>query len=479
MRDRKQFAFHLTILGILVLVIYGQSLSYPWLEIEDADYYLRNPLFGDAPLAQRLFTCWTLAPENNWIPGTWTLGITLSEIFGLKAGAFRFASLMVHLINGILIYQIARHFWPKPENTTACFFGVALFLCHPIQVESVVWISSMKGLLSTAGALFSMLCVLKGRWSWSYLSFALALLCKQDVFTLPLILSLFWLLSEKPFSLIRLIPLGLLSLAAAFAAMLVNQGNEHPMTPETIFGLLERSYYALGHYTFKLIVPINLQPEYRLGFGMNLASAITAAFVIILTLWLIRRAQKKGISTSFWFLAALIAILPFLGLLKSPLGFTSDRLLYFPTIFLALAGVTLCAKLSTNHQQRALVPFALIFLWTILAFFQVKAWKNDRSLCQHILKRDHHHYLARMNLALADAREGHFTNAKSNLLLAKDSHPERARTWVELTKVTATMGELGQARKYCAEGLTLHPMDQMLIKLANDLSTVRNENASN
>ena len=289
-RHQRSWAILLALL-LCTAVLYFPSLDYPWLEIEDGDYYLRNPLFSDLSLSSRLLAAWTHAPANNWMPGTWTLGILLHEIVGFKASVFRAVSLLLHLGNIGLLFFLLRRL--NPRQPLAIGFAVVFFALHPAQVESVAWISSMKGLLSTALALITLLCFLshEPKRALGFLAFGGALLCKQDVVALPIILAALSLTISQKQKLYDYIGLLLMSAAAAVMAMLANRGNASPATPEDTLAFLGRPFFALGHYLSHWFVPVGLHPEYRfeahahwlnglLGIGAILLLAVLAIALV-------------------------------------------------------------------------------------------------------------------------------------------------------------------------------------------------------
>ena len=74
---------------------------------------------------------------------------------------FHAANLVLHLLNVLLVFGLLRRI---VKNPWAALGGTLLFALHPVQVESVAWISELRGLL---GSFFSLaaLCL--------YLQFAL------------------------------------------------------------------------------------------------------------------------------------------------------------------------------------------------------------------------------------------------------------------------------------------------------------------
>ena len=116
------------------------------------------------------------------------------QLFGLKAGGPHAVNLFLHAANSVLLFLVLK------RMTNALWRSAmvaALFAWHPLHVESVAWISERKDVLST---LFWMLTILAyfnyvrkpgvARYILALLLFALGLMAKPMVVTLPFVLLL-------------------------------------------------------------------------------------------------------------------------------------------------------------------------------------------------------------------------------------------------------------------------------------------------
>ena len=113
------------------------------------------------------------------------------KIWGMNPSGFRVTNLILHLLTCIMLYQLLR----KMMGGSLIPFSVTLlFGLHPVNTESVAWISSRNNILVTLFSLISFYYYLKQRnekriWTGvlSYFSFAMALLCKEfGVMLLPI-----------------------------------------------------------------------------------------------------------------------------------------------------------------------------------------------------------------------------------------------------------------------------------------------------
>ena len=118
------------------------------------------------------------------------------RIWGMYPSGFRITNLILHLLTCIILYQLLR----KMLGGSLIPFSVTLlFGLHPVNTESVAWISSRNNILVTLFSLISFYYYLKQRdekriWTGvlSYFSFAMALFCKEfAVMLLPIFFIIF------------------------------------------------------------------------------------------------------------------------------------------------------------------------------------------------------------------------------------------------------------------------------------------------
>src|SRR5439155_5319508 len=130
---------------------------------------------------------------------------------GQEVWGYHLVNLLLHLLNGILIYFVAKKLFSKagvnPDRVMIfSLLAAAFFLTHPVQTESVTYISSRSELLSTAFYLIALLAVVhqpapKMGFLFSLLIgviFLLGLGAKETVISLPAAILLYdWLFESN------------------------------------------------------------------------------------------------------------------------------------------------------------------------------------------------------------------------------------------------------------------------------------------
>jgi hypothetical protein len=88
---------------------------------------------------------------GQYMPVNTLLNIVIYKLFGFNPAAFHAASLIIHVINVLLIFSIIKIIiasikptWTEQRIQLFSFFTAIIFAIHPLQVESVAWISASK-----------------------------------------------------------------------------------------------------------------------------------------------------------------------------------------------------------------------------------------------------------------------------------------------------------------------------------------------
>ncbi len=197
------------LLGLLLVVatieLYSRVNRFPFVNYDDGDYVTNNIHVQtglDWDTVRWAFTTYAAA---NWHPLTWLSHALDCQIFDLSPAGPHDVNLLLHVLNVLLLFLVLQQ---ATGFIGRSFMVAALFALHPINVESVVWISERKNLLS----MFFFLLAL-GAYRWYArkprigpygvvaVLFALGLMAKPLVITLPFVLLLwdYWPLGRLSF----------------------------------------------------------------------------------------------------------------------------------------------------------------------------------------------------------------------------------------------------------------------------------------
>src|SRR5208283_1919734 len=316
-------------------------------------------------------------------------------------------------------------------------FVAALFAIHPINVESVVWIAERKNVLST---FFWVLTMLFYVWyvkqpNWKrylpvFISFALGLMSKPMVVTLPFVLLLldYWPLNRTAihtqnnteiqvplktgkeklsFLILEKVPLFILSAISICIIMDV------PQSARTVASIFIRRinntifYYAM--YLKKLFWPMNLS-IYYLYLNVPLWQILlSATFLIIITILVCKYFRKYPYLPFgwFWYLGTLV---PVIGIVQIADITMADRYAYvsFIGLFVIIAwgAGQISSKVISFKKPIIFASIFIIVLFTVAAHNQVKIWTNTVTLFEDALKKDPNNYLAYHMIGQEMAKNG-------------------------------------------------------------------------
>ena len=191
------------LLAAMVWVVFGQTLGFGFVNYDDNYYVYNNPIVEKGLTLPGILWAFTHVWAANWHPLTWLSHMLDCQFYGLNAGGHHLTNVLLHTATVILLFLVLR-------RMTGCLwrsaFVAAVFAIHPLRVESVAWVAERKDVLS---GLFFMLTlgayVHYARHPWSparyglvLLLFALGLMCKPMLVTLPLVLLLLDVLAPEP-----------------------------------------------------------------------------------------------------------------------------------------------------------------------------------------------------------------------------------------------------------------------------------------
>src|SRR5271167_1729827 len=191
----RKWAIFLSLLLVAAsIALYYPVLHYPFSNFDDPGYIVNNEhvKFGlDWDVVQYAFTTFD---NTFWHPLTWLSHGLDCHLYSLDAGKHHRTNVLLHAVNAVLLFWVLLQATGYAGRSAMV---AALFALHPINVESVVWISERKNLLSM---LFFLLALAAYRWYVSQprigrysvivLLYAMGLMCKPQVITFPLVLLL-------------------------------------------------------------------------------------------------------------------------------------------------------------------------------------------------------------------------------------------------------------------------------------------------
>jgi hypothetical protein len=420
------------LLVVATLALYYPVHRHPFIKYDDNDYVYENRNVQAGLSWTSVKWAFTTGHAANWHPVTWLSHALDCQLFGLGPAGPHDVNVLFHALDAVLL------FWVLLRATGFAgrsFMVAALFALHPINVESVAWIAERKNVLSM---MFFLLALGAYRWYagrprvWRYcvvaLLFALGLMAKPQIITLPCVLllwdywplgrmfprkeqsrqedsaipakSLSWLIVEK-------LPLLAIAAVSAVITLHVQQSARMPFSRLARVGNAILSY---GLYVKKAVWPTRLTVLYlHPGESLNWRNvALSGLVVLAITVLVIVGRRHRYLPVGwFWFLGTLV---PTLGIVQVGVQSMADRYAYvsFIGLFLMICwGVADCSE--HLHLPAVLLPsvsVAALLALALLARHQINYWQSDEALWTHALQISADNWLAESQLGSALAMEG-------------------------------------------------------------------------
>jgi tetratricopeptide (TPR) repeat protein len=372
----------------------------------------------------------------------------------------------------------------------------ALFALHPLQVDTVAWVAERKNVLSTFFALLSLsayvryamfirnrLSVISNQsgasergqppitdyrslitpssyYSLALLLFAIGLMCKPAIVTLPCVLLLldYWPLNRcERLSLKTSARLVLEKVpffpSAAGSALITVAAHEGIRTESDVHlplsWRLGNAVVSYARYLGKVVWPANLAVFYPHPLTwppISVAGSCGLLLVITgLVIWQWRR-RPHLVTGWFWFVGVL---LPMIGIVEAGAQAMADRFAYVPLIglFIALVWglVDLACKSARNALTLELVGLATIVACSVVTSRQLRFWQDSVSLFEHAIDVTGRNYSAEFSLGNALADKGRLADAMKHWEAALEIVPVLPEVQCRIASALGQKGDFAGA----------------------------------
>ena len=378
-------------LGLVAATILAYQRVWHAGFIWDDDVYVTGNRLLSAPDGLRRIW-FSLESPSQYFPLVYTTFRFEHWLWGNNPTGYHWTNILLHASNAVLVWRLLSRL-----RVAGAWFAAALFALHPVQVESVAWITERKNVLM---GFFFLLALLfwarfldrppKSKWYWLALGcYALALFSKTTACTIPAALFLILWLKHEPITWNRA------GQIAPFVALGIGMGlvtiwweRFHIGTQGQVFaiGLPERlliASRAIWFYLGKLVWPTHLSfsyPHWTIS-AMDPADYVwlIATGALGVAIFTARRYFGRGIEVAaLFFVATLSPMLGFIMLYTFRFSFVADHYQYLACIgplSVVAAGMATASDL-VRGQQRFLKP---ILCGLVVVGLAVRTWQQSGS----------------------------------------------------------------------------------------------------
>jgi tetratricopeptide (TPR) repeat protein len=472
------------LLALATVALYLPVARFDFCVYDDSLYVTENPMVQAGVTWAGLKYAFTTMAIANWHPLTLVSHMIDCGVFGLNPAGPHLENAMIHAVNAALLFalllRLTQKIWPAA-------FIAALFAWHPMHVESVAWIAERKDVLSTFFALLALLNYAKyvqensrRHFWWALVCFALGLMAKPMLVTLPCVLLLldFWPLqriSNFKFQILtnlftEKIPFFLITAGASLVTFLAqSQQASHAVVSTALVPLhyrLKSVPVAYAEYLCKTFWPAKLAIFYPLPEHIPaapVAAAVTALICLTLAALALHRAKSYWLTGWFWFVGMLV---PVIGLVQVGGAQIADRYTYLPAvgifIIVTFGALDLAARWRISGKILGAITVVILLVLVGTTEQQIWHWQSNETLFRHALAVTTDNDVTRNNLGVALEQQGRFAEAAEQYRAAAHMEPDRYQGYHNLAKVLDQLGRHEEALAEHREAVRIAPGVQFL-----------------
>ncbi|MDA9312439.1 tetratricopeptide repeat protein [Vicingaceae bacterium] len=472
-------------IAIMACAIYLPGITNSFTYLDDHVQVVENPYIRTLGFNSIMGIFSTLF-VGMYQPVTTLSYAAIHSLFGLNSTAFHGLSLLVHILNSFLVFKLMQHFLNAKK--TSIFLAI-LFLTHPMQVESVAWVSAFSNLLFSLFFLAAFWSYIRyktsGKIKFFALCFSLFLLScasKSAAVVFPIILFAYDYYLSNKFEiklLLQKIPFLVISILFGVVTILGRETAGHLSDLTETFNALDRALlvsHSFLFYPIKFLFPYHLSafypyPELSNG-ALPLLYYLSPVLIVGLLVATIRfRKKKLLIFGSVWFVITIALVLQFV-----PFGnqITADRYIYLPLFGLLLILGSFLQKLKSS-KLILLFSIPLIVL-SFLSFQRVQIWENDETLWTSVIETHPNVSQAYNNLGSYSLKSNKDEEAFDYFNRAIEIQPNYADAYSNRGNIFAQDGNSEAAVKDFNKAIQLKPHADAYFNRANEYSKLNRLN---
>jgi Flp pilus assembly protein TadD len=475
--SRARALIFAVVLAAVTIFAYRPAWHGGFLWDDDA-YIINNELLTAPDGWQRIW--FSLDSPSQYFPFTYSTFRIEHALWGLNTTGYHWVNLLLHVGNALLVWAVLARL-----KVPGAWLAAAIFALHPVQVESVAWITERKNVLM---AFFFLLTLLgwiafvdeRSRRPWIFyclalIFYVLALSAKATACTLPAALFLILWLQNKPITmrrLIQIVPFVILGIGMGLLAVWWER--YHQGTNRAVFTFLspiERilvASRAVWFYLSKIFWPSNLTfiyPRWKIS-PADLVdySWLLAGMAACVAICVLRRYVGRSVeAAAAFFVAILSPVLGFIMLFTFRYTFVADHYQYLACIGpIALASAGIVSLSDKFVQYRAVIVGGALLVVAILGtatWRQAGMYSDIETLWRATLARNPECWMADTNLGLVLFQKGQIDDAIAHYRTALQLQPDWWDAEYNLGTALLAKGQVDEAILHCERAVSMRPTD--------------------
>jgi tetratricopeptide (TPR) repeat protein len=363
------------------------------------------------------------------------------KIWGMEAPGFRATNLLLHLLTCLVLYHLIVLF---VNDQKAALLAALLFSVHPVNTESVSWITSRNNILVTLFSLLSFYFFMKVQGKiicynllFSVILFALALLSKEfSLMLLPIMFLYQRLVGDTKRNIrkevLAYLPFILLAVMYFFlkqsaTGSLLSPGNMDDLWPKVYF-----APYIIVRNLICIFFPYRLH-SFTLGYPVSFLDWKAIGSILVLLLLGILLWKKRNHKwVVFSILSFIVSLFPVLNIIRtSAYSLIAMRWLYFPMSFLFIAVAWGIQEFLSKRRPLALTCFSVILIYFAFYSYTLNEtlWQNEKDFFRReVLQFNNPLYYS--GLAEIYLDEKNYGDSEKYFRKALKHYPSKARLYI-------------------------------------------------
>lgn len=385
--DLNYLKYWKTVFFFLVLIIYGQTISFDFVHLDDTKIIVDNndKISSLSNIPDAFVTGYGFDQGTPYYRPIVTLSFIIdSQFSGVKPVFYHISNFLLHYLSICLLFLLLVEL---KIGKQIAFLLALIFAVHPLLTNAVVWIAGRNDMLAALFSILSLLYFIRYTLTVSdknfllhILFFLIAILSKEVALILPFLILVYLFLYQRNKLCFKYLYKFLFVWAAAIILFQIIKTIVVTDIGNLTYGIpaILNNIQVIPEILFKVFVPINISvlPTFT-----STKSLIGAAFFIIIILFPFLRKSIDKKNYYFGVIWFLIFVMPGLVIYYADQSLKFDYLdsrIYLPIIgILILVGeVFKDFRIDFTNKKQLYVFGSLIILFSVLTFLQSKKYKD-------------------------------------------------------------------------------------------------------
>ena len=483
------------LLLVTTVIIYSPALmcGYIW---DDHDYVTDNPTLRTSAGLLRIWTDTAATPQ--YYPLVHTTYWLEYRLWRLQPCGYHLTNVLLHGLSAVLLWKILIKL-----SVPGAWLAALIFVVHPVNVESVAWITERKNVLSGTFYLGAMLAYLRFQfpnqqpdsadgtvrhWWISLFLLLCAVLSKTVAASLPaaLLVVIWWKSGNiKWRDVAGTLPMFVLAIPLALLTAVLEKSQIGAVGVEWDMTLIERTLIAgraVWFYLGKLLWPyplIFVYPRWQIDAAQWWQTTFPVGGLGLLAfLWFARHRLGRGpLAAALLFVGTLFPALGYFNVYPMRYSYVADHFQYLASlapIALMAAGVTLLAKRHPGARQTLWpITIAVLVVLAALCCRQTRIYRNLETLWIDTIKKNPQAWMAHNNLGyfyFSRGSRGDLLQAEQCFQKTLQLKPDHARAHYNLGNVYSRQNLLQKAEEQFKLAVKYEEFAEGFNNLANALA---------